>query len=100
MQKCLPSRSRTHEEYMRKDEKSVMYKHLNKEHKNEEDQVRFRMDVVRRFKHPMNRQIDEAIRIQRKHPEILLNSKTEFHRPVVQRKVIEGRVVTSEEIST
>ena len=77
-----------------------MYKHVKKEHKNVEDQVIFRMDVVRRFKHPVNRQIDEGIRIQRKHPEILLNSKTEFHGPVVQRKVIEGRVVTREEIST
>ena len=87
-------------DYKKKNDKSVMYKHVRKEHKNEETQVQFRMEVVGRFKHPMNRQIDEGIRIQRKHPDTLLNSKAEFHGPVVRRKVIEGKVATRKEDSS
>ena len=76
-------------EYTRYDEKSVMYKHVQKEHKEEEDEVEFEMKVVGRFKSAITRQIDESVRIQNKKPCTLLNSKSEFHGPAVKRKVLE-----------
>ena len=68
-----------------------MYKHITKEHAEEKDEVEFEMKVVGKFKHAMTRQIDEAIRIKNKNPETILNSKSEYHGPVVKRKVVEGR---------
>ena len=44
-------------------EKSIMYKHIQADHKEEEKQVNFEMKVVGRFKDAMSRQIDEAVRI-------------------------------------
>ena len=85
-------RGREHlREYEKKTENSVMYKHVMKEHEREEDEVKFQMKVVGRFKNPLNRLIDESVRIQRKNPSSLLNSKSEFHGPAIRRKVLEGR---------
>ena len=48
------------------------------------------MKVVGKFKTPMNRQVNEGIRIQNKDPNTLMNSKGEFYGPAIQRKVLEG----------
>ena len=48
------------------------------------------MKILGRFKDPMTRQIDEAIRINSKDPKTLLNSKNEFYGPVIRRKVLEN----------
>ena len=74
-----------------KKETSALFKHVQKEHEQEEDEVEFKMKVTGRFKNAMNRQLDEGIRIQSKPPETLLNSKTEYHGPVIKRKVIERK---------
>ena len=66
-----------------------MYKHTQTDHKDENKQVRFEMKVVSRFKDPMNRQIDESLRINRRDPKSLLNSKKEYYGPVVKRKITE-----------
>ena len=68
-----------------------MFKHVEKEHSHEKDSVKFKMKIVGRFKSAMNRQIDEGLRIQRKSPHSLLNSKAEFHGPSIKRKVLEGK---------
>ena len=39
----------------KKKDRSVLYKHVQKEHKNEENEVKFKMKVVGKFKTPMNR---------------------------------------------
>ena len=78
-------------EYERKSDKSVMFKHVKKEHEGEDGEVQFEMKVVSRFKSAMNRQREESVRIQRKNPESLLNSKSEYHGPVIKRKILEGR---------
>ena len=61
-------------DYERKADNSVMYKHVKKEHEHEEDNVKFTMKVVRRFKSAMNGQIDVSVRIWYKKPETVLNS--------------------------
>ena len=75
----------------RKNERSVLHKHVVKEHPNEEDIVKFRMKVVGKFKTPISRQINEGVRIKNKNPADILNSKAEFHGPAIQRKVLEGK---------
>ena len=85
-------RGREHvRDYDKRSESSVMYKHVQKEHKGEEDEIEFQMKVVGRFKTAITRQIDESVRIQNKKPSTLLNSKSEFHGPAVKRKVLEGK---------
>ena len=72
-----------------------MYEHIEADHKEEEDQVTFEMKVVGRFKDPMSRQIDEAIRINNREPKTLLNSKNEYYGPVIRRKVLENKNKTT-----
>ena len=72
-------------------DKSVLFKHIQDEHKDEEDQVNFKMKITGRFKKPMIRQLDGAIRIQRRDPKTLLNSKKEFYGPAIQRKILERK---------
>ena len=68
-----------------------MYRHIIEDHQNEETETSFRMKITGRFKKPMIRQLDEAIRIQRKDPKALLNSKKEYYGPAIQRKVLERK---------
>ena len=68
-----------------------MYKHIKKEHSEEEEKVEFEMKITGRFKTPMARQLDEAIRIQNEKPDTILNSKSEYHGPAIKRKIIEGK---------
>ena len=49
------------------------------------------MKITGRFKKPMIRQLDEAIRIQRKDPKSLMNSKKEYYGPAIQRKILERK---------
>ena len=78
-----------HNHFANNRERSVMYKHTQTDHKDEIKQVRFEMKVVNRFKDPMNQQIDESLRINRRDPKSLLNSKKEYYGPVVKRKITE-----------
>ena len=75
--------------YERENENSVLYKHVLSEHKNEKEMVDFEMKVVSKFKKPLNRQIEESVRIRNKGPNQLMNSKAEFHGPCIKRKVLE-----------
>ena len=74
----------------KKQEGSLLYKHIVAEHKEEEDNVKFEMKITGRFKDAMSRQIDESYRINNRNPKSLLNSKNEFHGPVVRRKMLEN----------
>ena len=64
---------------------------IKEDHKSEENDVNFSMRVTGIFKNPMTRQLDEACRIQRKNPKLLLNSKKEFYGPAIARKVLENK---------
>ena len=69
----------------RKDENSVLNKHLKNEHSEEENDVKFEMNLTGVFKTPLERQINEGNRIKNKQNNLLLNSKQEFHKPSVDR---------------
>ena len=71
--------------------KSVLLKHKLNEHKDEE--MRIRMEITRKFKDPLTRQANEAVRIKSRstNPGELLNSKSEFNHPPLARVVVEKR---------
>ena len=48
------------------------------------------MVITGTFQKPIERLIDEGIRIKNHRTETLLNSKSEFHGPSVLRRVLEG----------
>ena len=67
-------------------EKSVLYKHKMTDHKDEE--VKFRMEITKKFKDALTRQADEAVRIFSRPPAESMNSKSEFNHPPLARVVI------------
>ena len=84
------TRVKEHQQQLKnKSDKSVMLKHIQEDHKDEQESINFGVKITGIFKDPMTRQLDEAIRIQRKDPKLLLNSKKEFHGSAIPRKVLE-----------
>ena len=49
------------------------------------------MQITRRFKEPLTRQANEAVRISSRGKDELMNSKTEFNHPPINRVTIEKR---------
>ena len=56
-----------------------MWKHLSNEHRGNEEKIDFDVKVVKKFKKPISRQINEALRISGKKKEENLNSKKEYN---------------------
>ena len=84
-------RGREHvSEYRKKSKNSIMYKHVLGEHKHEQSDVKFEMNIVGRFNNSLSRQINESTRIRNTHPSALLNSKSEFYGPCIKRKILEN----------
>ena len=84
-------RQRDHmREFRNRSKRSVLYKHVLSEHRDEKEIVDFGMKIVGKFSGAMPRIIEESIRIRNKPPHLLLNSKSEFHGPVIKRKVYEN----------
>ena len=75
--------------YKKKHEDSVLYKHKQLEHADED--VDYTMEITGVFKDALTRQADEAVRIYSRKNEELLNSKSEFNRPPIARIVVERK---------
>ena len=73
---------------------SVLWKHCMIQHSRR--QVSFRMDVLKTFKLPLERQNFEGVRVKCSEADILMNSKNEFHQPSIVR-VVAFRGNTNEE---
>ena len=72
---------------------SVLFKHKQNEHQNEE--MKFSMEITRKFKDPLTRQANEAVRIYSRGKNELLNSKSEFnHPPTARISVDRGNKIT------
>ena len=56
---------------------SAMYKHRQTEHNGEE--IKYRMEITKRFRDPLTRQANEAVRISSRDKKEILNSKHEFN---------------------
>ena len=77
-----------------------MWKHSQLHHESD-NKIRFSVEVTNRFKKPMIRQEDEAIRIRESSAQIKLNSKSEFHQPSNIRLVpASGNIVLNQEGQT
>ena len=76
-------------EFEKKKEKSVLFKHKMTDHKDED--VRFKMEITKKFKIALSRQANEAVRISTRPDSELLNSKSEFNHPPLSRVVVERR---------
>ena len=68
---------------------SPLWKHAQMTHSGSLD-VSYSMKVVRYFKEPLTRQVNEAVRIANCGATSQLNSKTEWHGPATVRLVAEG----------
>ena len=66
---------------------SAMYKHKITEHDGEE--IKYRMEITKRFKDPLTRQANEAVRISSRNKKEVLNSKNEFNHPPIARITVE-----------
>ena len=64
----------------------MLWKHIQSDHKNEENVVEFETFVTNTFKKPLSRIIDEGLRIKNLNKNSLLNSKSEYYGPSIQRK--------------
>ena len=66
---------------------SALYKHKQTEHEHEE--MQFSMRITKRFKDPLSRQANEAVRISGRGKNETLNSKNEFNHPPIARISVE-----------
>ena len=77
----LNIRSKEHiKDFKNNYETSFMLKHVNKEHNGHKEHVKFPFKVLRKHKKPLERQLDEAVNMNRKKPAENLNTKYEIRR--------------------
>ena len=67
---------------------SALHKHRVSDHEGVD--MKFRMELTDRFRDPLTRQANEAVRISNRKKHELLNSKTEFNHPPIPRITVEG----------
>ena len=73
----------------KKKENSVLYKHIQTDHKNEEPEgINFKITMAGSYTHPLRRILNEGVRISHREENELMNSKKEFFGPAVSRKII------------
>ena len=79
-------RSQDHVNLMKKKkENSVLHKHIETKHTVDEE-VEFEMKLAGSFKTPLQRIVNEGVRISRRDEKQLMNTKIEFFKPSVKRK--------------
>ena len=68
-----------------------LFKHRENVHLDEN--VEFKMEVKQKFKDPLTRLAiaNEGVQIKNRKPEELLNSKSEFHQPRLERLLVEKK---------
>ena len=79
-----------HRDSIRKrDVKNALAKHLSEEHPEDEGEAgSFKFEVVKTFKKPIERQVTEAVAIYGCQAATILNSKSEWEQPAVERIVV------------
>ena len=76
----LHVRSKEHfADFKNKNQRSWMWKHVEKEHEENTEEVKFSFKVLKKHNKPLQRQIHEAVNISKKKPQENLNSKNEFN---------------------
>ena len=67
-------------------------KHIIECHKGDHEDVKFKVNVVKSFKRPLERQIYEGVAIHNAKVDLLMNSKLDHYQPAVGRVVITNDV--------
>ena len=67
---------------------NAFVKHRELYHRDEEDSVSYRVDVVKRFRKPLERQVWEGVEIHASNAGIPMNSKLDHYQPAVGRMVM------------
>ena len=81
------SRGLEHQDSLRlRNEGNALYKHCVVQH--EGRKVDFLMEVTGTFRHNIERQANEGVRVRESKANIVMNSKAEFHQPPITRVVI------------
>ena len=62
-------------------------KHIMENHKGD-TKVKFKVDVMKRFQRPLERQLYEGIEIFRANADIVMNSKQDHYQPAIGRMVV------------
>ena len=71
-------------------ESNPLVKHLKQSHRNSKKKVTFDFAITGKFKTPLARQVDEALRISSSVKQInILNSKSEFNRAPIARVIVD-----------
>ena len=76
-------------DYRKKTSDSVLNKHTQSDHKNENPI--YEMKITGVFRDALSRQANEAVTINLRPKEELLNSKSEFNHPLLARVVVENK---------
>ena len=79
----------TSKTFRKRERESALYKHKVSDHTNED--VKFKMEITKKFKDALTRQANEAVRIYSRPSHETLNSKSEFNHPPLARVVVEKR---------
>ena len=66
-----------------KNNSNVLYKHKVLEHRNEE--VQYQMEITNKFNDALTRQANEAVRINNRNADELMNGRNEFNHPPLAR---------------
>ena len=66
---------------------SSLFKHKQNDHQNEE--MKFSMSITKKFRDPLTRQANEAVRISNRKKSEIRNSKNESNHPPISRIVVE-----------
>ena len=53
--------------------------------------MKYRMEITKKFRDPLSRQANEAVRIGNRNKKEILNSKNEFNHPPIARITVERR---------
>ena len=75
--------------YKKKDPKNVLFKHKESNHKYEK--MEMKMIIKGTFQDALTRQSNEAVRIQKRENQTLLNSKSEMNHPPLARITVEKK---------
>ena len=88
----LHIRSKEHVRGLEKsDPNNWMMKHVNKDHNGNKDEAEFDWKVLKKHRKPIQRQLQEAVRIQNKTEEETLNSKSEYLGQRIRRLNIDNK---------
>ena len=64
---------------------NAFVRHREDFHRDEIDEVRYRVDVVKTFRRPLERQVWEGVEIHSADAEVMMNSKLDHYQPAVGR---------------